>query len=301
MAPEPVLTDELSDAFRLHFHGLPAAERDQRVARALALVHQGALDPAGILVERGPSGLFGVLVCQPVAGAGALIWPPRAVADTQQRQREDRLVQQAVSWLRQRGSKVAQALLPPDEAPLAAPLQRNGFRHVTHLWYLRRDLEACAAIPQASSLQFQSFATCEPGLFQRVLLRTYEETLDCPEVNGARTIEEVIAGHQAQGRFDADRWWLAWRDDQPVGVLLLNELPESGDWEVAYMGLAPEARRQGLGRQLLLQALQAAHAAGVRQVTLSVDGRNQPAWQLYVGAGFEAIDRREVYLAVWTV
>ncbi len=132
------------------------------------------------------------------------------------------------------------------------------------------------------------------------LQRTYEGTLDCPEVNGARTIDEVIAGHQAQGRFDPDRWWLALRDGQPVGVMLLSELAESNDWEVAYMGLVPEARRQGLGRQLLLQALHAARAAGVRSVTLSVDGRNHPAWQLYVGTGFVPYDRREVYLAVWT-
>jgi ribosomal protein S18 acetylase RimI-like enzyme len=301
MTPEPARPDELPIAFRLLFHGLPAAERDERVGRALALVRQGALDPAGVLVERGPSGLLGALVCLPVAGAGALIWPPRSVADAHQLDREDRLMRQAESWLRQRGTKVAQALLPPDEAPLAAPLQRNGFTHVTHLWYLRRDLDAVVALPHASpSLVYRSFNTCAPDSFQQTLLRSYEETLDCPEVNGVRTIDEVITGHQAQGRFDPGRWWLALRADQPVGVLLLNDLPESGDWEVAYMGLVPEARRQGLGRQLLLKALQQARAAGVRYVTLSVDGRNQPAWQLYVGTGFEPFDRREVYLAVWT-
>jgi ribosomal protein S18 acetylase RimI-like enzyme len=301
MAPEPARPDEMPDAFRLLFHGLPAAERDERVAHALSLVHQGVLDPAGVLVERGPSGVLGVLVCQPIAGAGALIWPPQSVADSHRTEREDRLVQRATRWLRERGTKVAQALLPPDEAAQAAPLERNDFWHVTHLWYLRRELGPLAALPDASSaLHFHPFDTCEPGLFGQTLLRTYEGTLDCPEVNGTRTIDEVITGHQAQGRFDPGRWWLVLRADKQVGVMLLSELPESGDWEVAYMGLVPEARRQGLGRQLLLKALHAARAAGVRNVTLSVDGRNHPAWQLYVGTGFEPFDRREVYLAVWT-
>jgi ribosomal protein S18 acetylase RimI-like enzyme len=302
MTPERARPDELPDAFRLLFHGLPSAERDERVAHALALVQQGALDPAGVLVERDPSGVLGVLVCQPVAGAGALIWPPQSADDPERAAREDRLVQEATRWLRERGAKVAQALLPPGETASAAPLERNGFRHITHLWYLRRELDSAAALPdEASTLHYRPFDTCEPGLFGETLQRTYQGTLDCPEVNGARTIDEVIAGHQAQGRFDPGRWWLALRNDRPVGVVLLSELAESGDWEVAYMGLVPEARRQGLGRQLLLQALHAARAAAVRYVILSVDGRNHPAWQLYVGAGFEPYDRREVYLAVWTL
>jgi mycothiol synthase len=301
MTPEPAHPDELPDAFRLLFHGLPAAERDERVAHALTLVQQGALDPAGVLVERGPSGVLGVLVCQPIAGAGALIWPPQSIGDSDQTAREDRLIQTATRWLRERGAKVAQALLPPSEMALAAPLERNDFRHITHLWYLRRDLGPLATLPdEASTLHYRPFDACESGLFGQTLQRTYQGTLDCPEVNGARTIDEVLAGHQAQGRFDPGRWWLALRADRPVGVMLLSELAESGDWEVAYMGLVPEARRQGLGRQLLLKTLHTAQAAGVRYVILSVDGRNHPAWQLYVGAGFEPYDRREVYLAAWT-
>jgi len=32
---------------------------------------------------------------------------------------------------------------------------------------------------------------------------------------------------------------------------------------------------------------------------LSVDVRNRRAWELYKDLGFEAHDRREVYLALW--
>jgi len=37
----------------------------------------------------------------------------------------------------------------------------------------------------------------------------------------------------------------------------------------------------------------------VKRVTLSVDGRNLPALQLYRDLGFAPYDRREVYLAIW--
>jgi ribosomal protein S18 acetylase RimI-like enzyme len=112
-------------------------------------------------------------------------------------------------------------------------------------------------------------------------------------------VAEVIEGHRAQGTYDPDRWWLARAGGEPVGVVIVVELPESGAWEIAYMGVVPEARRRGFGRELLLKVLWEARAADVLRVTLSVDVRNVPAWELYRGVGFEPFDRRAVYLAVW--
>ena len=80
---------------------------------------------------------------------------------------------------------------------------------------------------------------------------------------------------------------------------MLTEMPETGDWEVAYMGVVPEARRYGFGREMLLHALCEARAADAPTVTLSVDVRNQPAWKLYRSLGFEPYDQRVVYLAIF--
>jgi ribosomal protein S18 acetylase RimI-like enzyme len=65
------------------------------------------------------------------------------------------------------------------------------------------------------------------------------------------------------------------------------------------MGLVPEARRSGFGREILLHALCEARSAGASQVTLSVDDRNYPAHSLYRQVGFELFDRRAVLLLVW--
>ena len=91
-----------------------------------------------------------------------------------------------------------------------------------------------------SRVDFEPFDRC-PGLFGEVLLRTYRETLDCPEVEGVRTLGEVLEGHRAQGRGGAANWWLARRGGEPAGVLVLADLGD--EWELAYMGLVPEARR----------------------------------------------------------
>jgi len=191
---------------------------------------------------------------------------------------------------------LVQTLLAPEETFLADPLLRNGFTAVTRLWYMRHGLNLpvnCLHVP--SRLDYQ---TCDDdALFGQTLLRTYEGTRDCPEVNGVRGIDEVLEGHRAQGAFDPERWWLVREAGQPVGVLMITEIPESGDWEVSYMGVAPEARRRGFGREMLLYALCEARAAEAPAVTLSVDVRNQPAWNLYRSMGFEPYDQRVVYLA----
>ncbi len=296
-APEQARREDWDSAFQLIFQHLAAEERVQRGANALRLLQRGELDPRGIFVLRGAAGLRGALVCLPVPGGGALVWPPGA-ADEDRAAAEDVLVRHAIAWLRQRGAKLAQTLLAPEETFLAEPLLRNGFALVTHLWYMRHDLNLplhCLDTP--ARLDFQPF---EDGpVFRRTLLRTYEDTRDCPEVNGVRTIDEVLEGHRAQGVFDPQRWQLALDAGRPVGVLMATEIPESGDWEIAYMGVVPEARRHGFGHEMLLRALCEARAAGAPGVTLSVDTRNQPAWQLYRSVGFEAFEQRAVYLAIF--
>jgi len=82
-------------------------------------------------------------------------------------------------------------------------------------------------------------------------------------------------------------------------VLLLCEMPEWAAWDVAYVGVVPEARGRGYGREIMHQALAVARADGVARLTLSVDVRNDPAWRLYTDLGFRPHDRREVFLALW--
>ncbi len=136
-------------------------------------------------------------------------------------------------------------------------------------------------------------------MFHQTLQNTYKDTLDCPELNGVRGVEEVIVGHRGQSHFDPDLWLLALADGLPVGVLLLMRSPETHDWEISYVGVVPEARRHGYGRELVLKALAEAKTVDAPYLTLSVDARNHPAHELYRVLGFEVYDRREVFLAVW--
>jgi ribosomal protein S18 acetylase RimI-like enzyme len=291
--------DDLAPAFRLMFGRLPAEQREARVANALYLTGRGELQRESVVVARGRRGLVGALVCVPLRGASGLFWPPHVLEGPRQREVEDRLVRFATDWLRRRGAKLAQALLPPDEAALADPLLRNGFAHVTRLLYLRHDLgvlpeEGTGAVPNVVFLPYRAETIDQ---FHQTLLRTYEATLDCPELNGVRDLAEIIDGHQGQGRHDPEHWWLAEEAGRPVGAVLTAELPDLGGWDLSYVGVVPEARGRGLGGRLTRKALVEARAAGAGCVTLAVDMRNGPAWNMYRRLGFEPAEKREVYLA----
>jgi ribosomal protein S18 acetylase RimI-like enzyme len=240
------------------------------------------------------------MLCQIIPGASGLVWPPQVLPFSRQAECEDLLARHATAWLWQGGAKLGQALLPPSEAHLAVPLERNGFAHITRLHYLRRSCRASdRSLPPTTGITFLPYDPADPDRFHRTLLDTYADTLDCPEVNGVRDLGEIISGHRAQDTHAPARWWLALEERRPAGVLLMAEVHEWSALDVAYVGVAPEFRRRGVGRQLMAKALSEALAAGVSQVTLSVDERNQPARNLYRALGFETYDHREVYLALW--
>jgi len=294
-------SDELPAAFRLLFQTVADDhERERRLANALRMIGKGELEREGVLVARDRGGLVGAMVCLPVPGASGLVWPPQVLPGLEPKFVEDKLLSRASSWLRDRGARLGQSLLTADETDLGPSLERNGFTHITSLWYLRHYLDLPVSLLLAEErLTFQTYRRADQAVFHDVLLRTYEGTQDCPEVNGVRTIEEVIVGHQSQGNYHPGRWWLAFENKIPVGVLLLIDMPDAHYWELAYVGVVPEARNRGVGRELIRKALFETRAADAGQLSLSVDHRNQPAWKIYQELGFEPYDRREVYLAIW--
>jgi ribosomal protein S18 acetylase RimI-like enzyme len=74
--------------------------------------------------------------------------------------------------------------------------------------------------------------------------------------------------------------------------LRLQGLKERHIAFIRSLYVAPQARGQGAGQQLLAAALQQAWSwQGVEQVTLSVTASNEAAVRLYKAAGFMAVGR----------
>ena len=293
----PARPDELSAAFTLALQHVPDDDRPTRVVNALTLLAEGEIHPAGVFVARTEAGLAGVQVCIPLRGAGGLFWLPEVDPARADPQVAPALVQAALTWLRQGGAKIAQALVATGDLRWARPLCDGGFQHLTQLDYLRHDLQDVPSPPQA--LDVETYTSANARVFAQTLMRTYDGTLDCPELNGVRTIDEVIDGHRAQGIWKPEMWWLVRVQGSPAGVVLLTELLDGAGWDLSYLGVVSEFRGRGLGEDMTRRTIHTVRSAGGLELHVAVDRRNLPARRLYEKLGFVAVAMREVYLHIF--
>ena len=105
---------------------------------------------------------------------------------------------------------------------------------------------------EASSpeLEWVSYARRRTRRFGRCWRRLTSESLDMPELEGIRSLDDVLVGHRASGRFVPEYWLLGRLPGEPeaMAVMLLSGRSFArSSWEVAYLGLTPAARGRGLG------------------------------------------------------
>jgi GNAT superfamily N-acetyltransferase len=152
-----------------------------------------------------------------------------------------------------------------------------------------------ATEPGADYLRWLPASVMTEEAFAELLMATFEQTLDCPELNGMRSGKEVLASFlMGQNFHSMPLWQLAYIGDEPAGCLLLSHHPNAVV-EVAYMGLVPAARCHGLGRALVERAKQMTRQLGSSSLVLAVDYRNNPAIKTYVRSGFQNHQRLVVY------
>ena len=80
---------------------------------------------------------------------------------------------------------------------------------------------------------------------------------------------------------------------EPVGYAIYRIV--GGECELLSIGVHPDARRRGLGRQLLDAIMSACRLAGVGRMFLEVRDDNVAAFRLYRGLGFAVVGRRTAY------
>lgn len=269
-------------------------------------------------------------VCLPVLGAGRTVMcflsePPRAGDfDGGQAAAFERAgaIEAALATLGQeRAGKVAiaQALPSPEEGWSRSAFELAGFTSVGNLYYMRRnpgaEPTAWASLPMGDPMNLPDPkhawpeglevvtalslpASVRDATLIRAMDASYVETLDCPELCGLRSTEDILASHKAAGAFDASTWWIARRrnappDEAPAACAFFSPCPEQRSVELVYLGVAQAWRGKGLGRKLLRLGLATAaklHAGW--SVACAVDERNGPALALYERAGFRAFARR---------
>ncbi|MBN1436694.1 MAG: GNAT family N-acetyltransferase [Sedimentisphaerales bacterium] len=193
------------------------------------------------------------------------------------------------------GSRILQIMIDPADSLRHQLTLNSGFEDLTELIYM-----ACltAAPPTVASVpkdsRWQSYDQEHRDLFAHTVLRSYINSLDCNELESFRSIDDILEGHKAAGKFDPSLWRLLIKGDTPVGVLLLSPIPCHATLELTYMGVDPEFRGMGLGDCMVKEAQAAAARTGAESLSLAVDHRNSPAMKLYKNCGLIEILRRKV-------
>jgi ribosomal protein S18 acetylase RimI-like enzyme len=194
------------------------------------------------------------------------------------------------------GAELVQALVDPNDAAGQAMYAEAGLTALATLASMeRRTPGRSAAPPLPAGVSASNYDESMPALFRAAIEKSYIDTLDCPTLSGMRSIDNVLTGHQSNGlggAFDPSLWTVLHADGAALGCLILAWTADGRSLEIAYVGLAPEARRRGLGRYLVLLAMHEAAQRGAGMISLAVDARNVPAVALYRRLGFIKVQER---------
>ena len=299
----PATGERLSSALQLLFAAWPDDARAERIAEIPQEIEDGEFDPRHLLlaeIDGQPVGAQLTIVRDNDVG---MVWPP--VVDDVRLQHmsgpaseviEDALLTEAARQLDAVGVWIGQSLLEPNQSRDQAALVRNGFARLTELRFFERPLNDGSKWPkksQRTSLSYEPYRRSRNRIaFVNVLEETYRGTLDCPELNGIRDGQQSLKNHEAAGSFKPDMWRLYRREGIDSGILLMVDRRDEDAWEVLYVGVIESARGRGVGRAMLLDALDAARHSGVDRLLIVADVRNVPAVSLYESLGFQPIASR---------
>lgn len=190
-----------------------------------------------------------------------------------------------------RGVDLAQVLLDPGDEVMQRVYTTAGFDLMAELIYLQ-GIPGPKLPPPLLPPNFRwvCYSQETHEQFERTILASYQQSLDCPALNGMRDIKDILDGHKASGVFDPNHWSLLCQGDQSLGVLLLASSGKNEDqMELVYLGLPPESRGRKLGELLMLQAMAIVAMEKHKRLSLAVDAQNIPALKLYYRHGMNRV------------
>jgi GNAT superfamily N-acetyltransferase len=285
----------VAEALRLVLSDLPPEQAEDYLRGLTEEIRSGAMPREGLLEARRGTHRVGAAWFQTLGGRAAMVWPPRLVPG-EPATTASRLLAAGTSLLARNGVIVAHALLANVTAEDDAVLRAAGFSPLAALLYLGcQESEFPQTLPEGP-VQFVPYDPAQEARLGRLVEATYVGTLDCPAMNGLRPVEDVLAGYRDAGSFAPEHWLFVEHEGRDVGCLLLGDHPREGNVELIYMGLIPSRRGNGWGKVVCRHAQWLAGRIGRPRLVLAVDEANRPALAMYAAAGFQAFDRRTVYL-----
>ncbi|MCO6047252.1 GNAT family N-acetyltransferase [Aeoliella sp. ICT_H6.2] len=251
---------------------------------------------AGLIIAEDDGKLVGAAWLQPQVGRTATLWPPILRGDITDDQTLCKLAGAAVAASRSLPVDLVQLLLDKPSTGLVPLLEELEFEKLADLEYLMHTVPRRYLGDLDPDVTFDSPAMEQQELLEQLVKTTYEQTLDCPGLEGRRNIEDVLTGYQAVGEYDPKMWYIVrWRTE-PVGVLLTAPYPDGDQWEIVYVGIAPRFRGRRLGKKILAHLTSLAAQRKVEYLVVAVDAANAPALRVYEQSGYVRWAERTAYI-----
>jgi len=186
----PVSPRQRADTLRLVFSRLPEEDRRRQLETYLAATSDAGLSSSELLGAHRRGRLVGAVFSQIQPGRTATLWPPRIVSD-ESAATAAKLLETACDRLARRDVCMAQVLLETESPPDVATLLEGGFERLAKLLYLVSPEVEFPNHPPPGPLVFQEHSAANHRRLAGVVEATYDQTLDCPRLNGVRRIEDV--------------------------------------------------------------------------------------------------------------
>lgn len=281
---------EIASALRLVFADAPDVNAAVMDATRHALQRRFDLRSIRVVADDRHRLRFAVLPALQHGPAAILLPSPRLKSDAVDAAAE--ALNQTVELLFAQRISMAQVIVDVAGKPLAEAVRRAGFESVATLDYLVRRVTPVPADPEDArrNLTLTPYADALRPRFCETLAKTYSGSLDCPSLNGRRSIEDALDGHRSTQQIEPRLWnLLTDSNGNDLGIALVNRLEGGEGFDLAYIGLVPAARGRGLGGFLLravIGRMAESSPGGRAGIVVAVDSANEPARRLYFRQGF---------------
>ena len=167
------------------------AEQGQAIAdRFLSAADGTSAEQARLLVATQEATIVGVTLARLQPGGTALVWAP-VVSGDKPHSTAASLVIAATAESQRSGARLVQALLEVETEAEVAPFLTAGFERTAELLYLVSIESAFPHTLPAAMLQFEPYSPDRHNRLADIVDRTYEGTLDCPQLNGVRDTHDA--------------------------------------------------------------------------------------------------------------
>jgi mycothiol synthase len=194
-----------------------------------------------------------------------------------------RLMDAALDRSRTLGAKVAQVNIFQDRKEVRSLIEEMGFKDIRHFFELRLDLSKTRLTDAGKiSTRFRPLKHDEEEKLAPLQNRAFAGAWGY----NRNTREDILHRLRPSSRFTQDII-AAFDRGRPTAYCWTRlDRKEKGYGRIYMLGVDPDHRGRGMGREVLMAGLSYLKAKGIRVVDLTVDRENKVARALYRSAGF---------------